>query len=324
MSHGALRMKALITAATVAVSVLLGADAISPLSVAEAWSGAPKQVVWVALEGASKIVKVDVGRGEVLRRRRVPGPPHNLTVSPSGDTVAATLWSSGSVLLRRRSGREAVALGGSPHDVKIGGGRVVVANQSGARLDIMSPKGTRRRSIPLKANPHDVALRWRGRQAWVTLDGSDDLAVVGIRSRNVRYVSTGEGPHDLLFAPDGKLWVTDWDGAVHVFSKRGRKVGSIPLGTEAHHLAFTPNGRQAWITDHAARRVFVLGTRSLSVRKRFRVPGAPHHVTITHGGDRAVVADHDGGELIVYRTDELRQVARIPVGGNPHGVWAVP
>ena len=283
-----------------------------------------RRTVWVALEDAREIVKVDVDRGNVLRRRSVSGAPHNLTVSPSGKTIATTLWGAGSVVLRRGGHHETVRLGGSPHDVKIGGGRVVVANQTEARLEIISPRGKRLRTIALKADPHDLALRWRGRQAWVSLEGNDDLAVVRTRSGSVRYVSTGKAPHDLLFAPDGKLWVTDWAGAIHIFSKKGRRVKTIALGVEAHHLDFTPNGRQVWITDHAAHRVFVVGTKSYSVRKRFRVRGAPHHIAITPDGNRAVVADHDRGLLVVYNIDERRWAGTIRVGPGPHGIWATP
>ena len=315
-----------IVAALVAVAIS-GTDpfpASSEPLVTLATQGGRSRAVWVALEDAEQIVKVDVDERKVLRRRSVPGAPHNLTIAPSGRTVATALWSDASVVIRHRGVLRTRSLGGSPHDVKIAGGRIVVANQTEAALDLLSSEGRFRRSIALKADPHDLALRRRGRQAWVTLEGSDDLAVVGIRRGNVRYVSTGKAPHDILFAPDGKLWVSDWEGAVHVFSKRGRLLKTIPLGQEAHHLDFTPDGRQAWITDHAAHRIFVVRTRNYSIRKRFRVEGAPHHIAITEDGDRAVVADHDNGAVIVYNVNKLRRMATIEVGAGPHGIWAMP
>lgn len=280
--------------------------------------------VWVALEEAGQMVKVDVGSHEVIARRDVPGKPHNLSISPSGSTVATALWSGDSVVIRREGTQSVVNLGGAPHDVKIGGGRVVVANQTEARLDLVTPQGRFVRSIRLKADPHDLDLRWGGRQAWVTLEGDDDLAVVSIRSGKARYVSTNKAPHDILFAPDGKLWVSDWNGAMHVFSKRGRRLKTIPLGVEAHHLDFTPDGNQAWITDHAAQRVFVVRTKTYRVIKRFEVAGAPHHIAITSDGDRAVVADHERGIVIVYNVRKLQRATKIRVGAGPHGVWAMP
>ena len=281
--------------------------------------------VWVALDGAHQIAKVDITRRKVLIRRPVPGAPHNLTISPSGKSVATALWTQGGgVTVKRGRRTRTTHLGGAPHDVKIGGGRIVVTNQTEARLDLLSNKGTFRRSIGLKADPHDVALRWNGRQAWVSLEGSDDLAVVGFKSGRVHYVSTNRSPHDLLFAPGGKLWVTDWHGAVHVLSRRGRRLKTIPIGVEAHHLAFTPNGGEVWVTDHAAHRIFVINAKTYSVRKRFKVKGAPHHVAITSDGDRAVVADHERGVVIVYNVHKLQRMYVIRVGAAPHGIWAVP
>lgn len=295
-------------------------EVIAPVS-----SRAPgARVVWVALENAGQIVKVDIAAKRILKRKSVSGAPHNLSISPSGETVGATLWSGDNVVLRHRGVQRQVRLGGAPHDVKIGGGRVVVANQTEARLDIVSRKGKSLGSIGLKTDPHDLALRRGGREAWVTLEGDDDLAVVNLRTKSVRYVSTGKAPHDILFAPGGRLWVTDWSAAVHVFSRRGRMIRTIPLGVEAHHLDFTPDGRQAWITDNAAQRVFVVRTKTFKIAKRFEVRGAPHHIAITPDGDRAVVADHDRGLLIVYNINKLRRTFTIDVGAGPHGIWAMP
>lgn len=312
----------------IAFNMILAAVVLIPAPAAlsqDPGSGSKRRVVWVALEDAHKIAKVDLRSHEVLARRSVPGAPHNLTIAPSGNTIATALWSAGSIVVRHNGNQRTVSLGGAPHDVKIGGGRVIVANQSEARLDLVTPQGHFRRSIALKADPHDLALRWGGHQAWVTLEGSDDLAVVRIRRPStVRYVSTGKAPHDILFAPDGKLWVSDWNGAIHVFSKRGRRVKTIPMGIEAHHLDFTPDGRQVWITDHAAHKVFVVSTRRYKIRKRFDVAGAPHHVAITPDGDRAAVADHDRGLIIIYNVNKLRRGTTIKVGAGPHGVWAMP
>ena len=282
------------------------------------------RIVWVAIEDEQRIVRVNIESRRITQRAAVPGKPHNLTISPTGDTVATALWNAARIAILRAGEVKSVALGGAPHDVKIDGGRVVVANQTEARLDLVSTTGKFLRSIALKADPHDLALRRNGSQAWVTLEGSDDMAVVNIPERSVRYVSTGKAPHDLLFAPDGKLWVSDWHGAIHVFSRRGRLLKSIPLGVEAHHLDFTPDGRQVWITDHGAHRIFVVNTSTYKVRKRLSIAGAPHHIAITPDGDRAVVADHDRGLIVVYNVNKLRQIFTIKVGAGPHGIWAMP
>ncbi len=282
-------------------------------------------IVWVAVEDAQRVAKVNLAKGRVVRRFAVAGRPHNIVANASG-TVATALWGQQRVAVIRNGRARNLFLGGAPHDVKMGGARIVVANQGAARLEVLSLKGRLRKRIGLKADPHDLALTRRGDTAWVTLEGSDDMAVVNLRRGRVRrYVSTGKRPHDLLFTPDGnRLWVTDWGGAIHKFSRRGRLLKSKGIGVEAHHLAFTPNGDQVWITDHGAHRVFVIGTRMMKVLKRIRIKGAPHHVTITPDGREAIVADHDRGLLVVYRIATKSRIGKISVGPGPHGVWAQP
>lgn len=312
-----------------AIRWLLVAALLAPLLLAPAQpagAGRPHRIVWVALEGDGELAKVDIGSSEVLRRVDTGGGgPHNITVAPNG-TVVAGLWASDRIVIFRDGERTFVDLGGAPHDVKIARNMVVVANQATERVQLVKLDGTFVRRILLKADPHDLAIDPRQRHAWVTLEGSDDLAVVDLLDRRepVRYVDTAGSPHDILFAPDGRLWVTDWNGALHVFAgRRGRLVESIPLGVEAHHLDFTPDGRFGWITDHDAAEVFVLRVRTVRVVERITFPGEPHHVTILPGGRRAVVADHANGRLVVYDVETRELVKTIGVGSGPHGVWAL-
>jgi DNA-binding beta-propeller fold protein YncE len=280
-----------------------------------------RQIVWVAIEDAAQVVAVDVrGRG-VIRRHATPSGPHNLTVAEDG-TVAVASPPAGKVSIIDHKRVREVVLGGSPHDVKWAENLLVVANEGAARLDLISRAGEKRGEVTLKANPHDVAISEDARRAWVSLDGSDEIAVVNLDRRTVRYVSTGRRPHDLLFDGRGRAWVTDWGGVVHVFSADAELVQTLELGTEAHHLTFTPDGKEAWITDHGTQQVFVVRTSNLNVRSSLPVAGAPHHVAVTPNGRLAVVADHDNGTLVVYNVAMRRKVTEIQVGPGPHGVWA--
>lgn len=279
--------------------------------------------VWVGVEDADELVLVDLVAGAVVERHDLPGPPHNVTVAADG-TAAAALYGGDHLALLRRGRVAAVELGATPHDVKAVDGLFLIANEAAQRIDVVRDR-RRVASISLKAEPHDLAVAPGGRTAWVTLNGRDELAVVDLGARRVkRYVGTGKSPHDILFAPDGRLWTTDWNGPVHVFSRRGELVRSIALGEEAHHLAFTPDGTEAWITDHGVDRVFVVDTSALAVVASLRVSGAPHHVAITPDGTLAAVADHDNGTLVVYGVRERKRTRTIEVGPGPHGVWAVP
>lgn len=307
---------------TIILSLALGAAFVPPLDLG-GLDGSDR--AWVALEGEGAIAKVDLADGVLRRVRTRGGGPHNITVAPDG-TVVVALWASDRIMIVRRGERTFVELGGRPHDVKIARNMVVVANQATERVQLVRLDGTFRRRIVLKADPHDLAVDPPERRAWVTLEGSDDLAVVHLLRRRepVRYVDTPGRPHDILFAPDGRLWVTDWEGALHVFGPHGRHLRTIALGVEAHHMAFTPDERFAWITDHGAGLVFVVRVRTLRVIDRIAFPGEPHHVAALSDGLHVLVADHEHDRVIVYGARSHRRVDIIRVGDAPHGVWSVP
>lgn len=281
-----------------------------------------RSVVWVAAEHAREVAEVDLERGRILRSVEVPGHPHNVTVA--GRTVAAALQSAGAVALVVGDRVVTAELGGSPHDVKPAGPRFVVANEGAARLDLISRDGEHLGSVGLRADPHDVAVSPDGGTAWASLNGDDALAVVDLGERELRrYVPTGRRPHDLLFAPDGRLWVTDWDHGIHVLSPRGEHIHTVGIGEEPHHLAFTPDGAEAWITDHGADTIHVVSTETFEVLDALSVD-APHHVAVTPDGRFAAVAAHGADALVVFDVDRRERLRDVPVGAGPHGVWSVP
>ena len=300
----------------------LVAGLLPPRPAEAAGSAAEPSAVWVS--GLRGLTQVDVLAARVVRRASLPGEGHNVTVAADG-TVATTLPRSRAVALLGPGEERAriVALGGSPHDVKASGGDLlVVANEGASRLDLLGTDGVVRHSLPLRARPHDVAITRDGGTAWVSLNRTGDLAVVDLHAREVRYVATPIRPHDLLFADDGRLWVTDWRGHLAVLAPDGGLEATLRLGREAHHLAFTPDGREVWVTDHRARRVFVVETATRRVLASLTPGGAPHHVSVV--GTRAAVASHTTGTVAVFDVASRRLLARVRVGPRPHGVWAAP
>lgn len=280
---------------------------------------------WVGVEDGNELVRVDLDEHEVVERHELPGGPHNITVAPNG-LVAGALYGGTSLALADDGDIELVELGDSPHDVKAIDEGFVVANEVAERLDLVSFAGEHLGEIPTGGEPHDVAVAPDAATAWVTINGTDELAVVDLDRRTVtERVATGTSPHDILFEPGGEaVWVTDWDGPVHVLDGDGEVRDTLPVGEEAHHLAFTPDGGQAWITDHATREAIVIDTREREVLDRLEIAGSPHHVHITPDGEVAVVADHTYGELVVFEVDTREEVATVAVGPGPHGVWTVP
>lgn len=304
------------TSSTVPSSVASAPPDAAPVPTAGAFGAG---TAWLAVEGDGAVARVDLSLGRVVRRYEDLRGAHNLAVAPDG-TVIVTLPRSGRVALLKEDSRKLVDLGGSPHDAKVAGTTVVIANEGSSRLDLVSVSGERRGEVRLKANPHDVAVSADGRSAVASLDGSDELAVIDIERGSVsRYVRTRKRPHDLLFAPDSRLWVTDWNGDVNVLSPALSLVGTVP-GTEAHHLAFSAEGGRAWIADNGSRQVLVVDTATLKVAAVIPLDGAPHHLAVTPDGSRVLVSNNGSGSLVVLDAAAARTLGSIPVGSGPHGI----
>lgn len=267
---------------------------------------------------------VDLVTRGIVEQHRAGDGPHNLAVTPDG-TVAAALYGSTDIVILRDGAVTRVNLSGRPHDVKPDDDRFVVANEAARRVELIGTDGHLGPRIELRGEPHDLDLTPDGNRAWVTLNGTDELALVDLDAAVVvRYVPTGQRPHDIRIAPDGAIWVTDWNGPVHVLTADGELVESIPLGVEAHHLAFTPEGSELWVGDHATRKLYVVEAASRNVVAELPLPGAPHHVAVTADGTLAAVADHSNGSVLVFDVARRQHLATIPVGAGPHGVWASP
>lgn len=288
----------------------------------------PEQVThlaWVAVEDAGALALVDLDEAAVVEEHSAPGGPHNLVVAEDG-TVAAALYGATQLLILRDDDATFVELGDTPHDVKATDGLFVVANELGRRVDLVSHGGEHLTSVPVAAQPHDTAIVPDEPVAWVTMNGTDQLAVINLDTAEVtNYLPTGQSPHNILFAPDGQtLWLTDWQGLVHALTADGELLESFTVGEQAHHLAFTPDSSEVWVTDHHTQTIYIFDVEALELVDEVAVPGRPHHLNITPDGELAAVADHTNGTLVVYDVGTRQQVQAIEVGPGPHGVWTVP
>ena len=285
----------------------------APVPSATSASGAAE--VWVATESGF-LVRVDLQSGLVVERVAAGGAAHNITTMPD-EAAVATVPSRGAIVFGGRD-PAVLELGGRPHDVKATGEGVVVADGSGPRLALVGSAGDVA-WVQLPGTPHDVAVTSDGRRAWATLDGRDEVVEVDLIARRVlRDAHTGRRPHDLLFSPSGELWVTDWGGGLYPLSGDGSVGPELELGQEAHHLAFSADGAELWVTDSPGRSVSVVDVRRRVLQASIELAGSPHHVAVV--GDRVAIADNTNGQIVVIDRVSRQVVTEVDVSARPHGV----
>lgn len=146
-----------------------------------------------------------------------------------------------------------------------------------------------------------------------------------------------EAPHITAISPDGEyVYVTDdTRGTVTAIQLSDARVTStIHVGPGAHHMGFSPDGRQAWIALGESARTIVLLTTCVTtcdptplvnpgrprVVGRFD-PGFPaHDLAFTPDGREVWISSAVGNDVAVFRARDHRLLFRVPVGPPPQHI----
>lgn len=141
----------------------------------------------------------------------------------------------------------------------------------------------------------------------------------------------GGSPHGLAVAPDGSLWVTNAGGTkAWLLSPRGSgaatPIGSAEAGPGPVHIAFSPDGTRAYVTDFAGAALTVIDTKTLQVVDSITTPAGPHAIAIAPDGHELYVACPTGGAFIVVdpAASKVSATIALPSGAVPYGLALAP
>jgi YVTN family beta-propeller protein len=90
------------------------------------------------------------------------------------------------------------------------------------------------------------------------------------------------------------------------------------------HVAITPDGTGAYVTDAGSHKVSVINTATHTVTATVKVERNPLDVAVTPDGARAYVTNADSNSVSVINTGTNTVIATVPVGGRPLNVAITP
>ena len=233
------------------------------------------------LETELEIARVPIG----------PGWPHEVAVSPDGRLA-----------LTAEYGREAP------------GERLVVIDIPGARVLGRIDTGP-------DSKPHDSVFLPDNRHAVVTLETTDQLALVDVADLSVvRTYPIGDGAregHMLWLSPDGSRAYVGGrlgQGTVSVIHlQEDRPPTVIPSGLGAEAITVTPDGQAVWIINQDENTISIIDPETLAVAEKFDAGTQPRRLANLPGGRMAVVYGNrtDAGIHIydIGTREVLRQIA---------------
>jgi len=231
------------------------------------------------------VMLLDARTGATIRSVLTPAMNHNAIFSPDGREVwTSQMMEPGSVLVldaRTLATRQEVGVGDMPAEVTFSpGGRLAfVANGGSDSVSVIDPRTKRvLKTIPVGDNPVGA---WQAANGFAYVDNETGMTISAIerRSLQVRFTyDLGFMPGMAQLGPDGHLWVTDADdGSVVLFSStRDVRLHEIPTGAGAHGIAFSSDGRTAYITNQLANTVSVIDVRSRRVKATIGVGEKPN------------------------------------------------
>ncbi len=168
--------------------------------------------------------------------------------------------------------------------------------------------------------PRYTAVHPRRPLAYVTDSSREEVVVVDVEHAKVLWRARVPGPaRHVSISRDGRtLWTALGTAASRIAvldttdPRRPKLVRTIAPPFLAHDVGFASDGRAAWVTSGAERRIAIYR----GDRRPARILGAgapPQHVTFA--GEKVFVASGDDGTVQRHRLDgDLVREARVPVG----------
>jgi YVTN family beta-propeller protein len=284
-------------------------------------------VIVVANEHAGTLSILDTNGGTSTATLTVGGDPHNLAATTDGRKVLVTHPAAETVTIIDPHIPKAVKrleIPGRPHGVAASpdGRWAFVGAEGGRRIHVVDLQRLEvDRSFAVEPAPHNLLVTHAG-LLWITAHGARFLWLVDAqRGTLLSRLETSARPHDLALAAN-TLWVANW-GSPDVFAVHGRhhQIESVRIsGSQPHHVAITPDGREVWITNHGSGDISIIHAAARRELTRIRVGKDPHHVAFSTDGRLAYVANSGSNDVSVVDVLKRREMKRLPASAHPHGI----
>lgn len=240
----------------------------------------------VANKGEATLSFVDLDSGDVVATVATGTGPHEVAVSPDGETAVVANYG-----------------GESP------GNTLTVVDVPGADVSSTIDLGEHQR-------PHGILFLGDGERVVVTVEGSQAVAVVDVGAGEVeRVIETGQEVSHMVALHGSRAYVANiGSGTMTALDlESGENLGSVETGEGAEGVAVTPDGSQVWVTNRGADTVSLVDADSLEVAKTLESEGFPIRAEVTSDGERILVTNARAGALTVIDTEEREVVKRVPI-----------
>jgi DNA-binding beta-propeller fold protein YncE len=289
-------------------------------------SAAAGGLAFIVNSAGASISVVDMSTLKELRRIPVLREPHHVALTPDrkyllvGDTVGNELLfidPTNGTVVKRMTVADPYQIGFSPD------GRFFTVNGLARnQVDIYDAATmTLIKRFPLRAMPSHMAYAPDSSVVYVTLQESDSLAANDQTRMAVLWIKpVGKTPAGVLWH-DGHLLVADMgtDYLAEVDPVDGSVIRRIVTGRGAHNLFLSPDGRIIWVNNRIGGTVVSLDASTLSLIRRYVMPGGPDDMDFAPDGKLWITRRFD--ETVAVMDPTTGKYQSIQVGRSPHGLF---
>lgn len=231
------------------------------------------------------VLKLDTKTGATLAATRLEMMNHNALLSPDEKEIwTSQMMAPGSVLVLDAASlatKSTITVGAMPAEITFSrdGKRAFVANGEADSVTVIDPvQKSVLKTIAVGDNPVGA---WPGGDGVMYVDNESGRSLTAIDSTTLEVVRTydlGFMPGMAATAPGGELWVTDAENGKVVFFTSGgtSKSGDLVTGAGAHGIAFSKDGKTAYVSNQLADSVSIIDVDSHSLRSSISVGSKPN------------------------------------------------
>ena len=184
--------------------------------------------------------------------------------------------------------------------------------------------------------PHEIAISPDGKRAAVVAYGGASIDIFDVNAiRLLRRIdlSPNQGPHGLVWLPDGRLVATTERSKTLTIVDTRRKdaVSAVPTAQEGTHMvAVSGDLSRAYTANIPAGTVTVIDLAAGRKLRDIAVGGKPEGIALTPDGRTLWVGDLEGARVQAYDTKSFERLAEVKtppvpirVVSSPDGKWIV-
>ncbi len=296
-----------------------------------AWLTAPARadLVYVLNSGDATISVIDARDRSEIRRMPVLREVHHLVLTPDGSTLVIGDSAGNELIFMNPANGEVLRREriSNPYHLEYSpDGRVLaIASLRRDQIDLYDA-ATLALIIRIRQpdKPSHIAFSPDSSMAYVTLQGSGEVAAVDIARREVAWtVPVGPEPAGIIWHR-GRLLVGLMGSADFVaLDPDTREVSrAFTVGRGAHIAMPSPDGRFLYATARVESGVWQIDAETLQVLRRFEAPGGPDCIAFDPEGRLWVTLRWIGRVAVIDpRSGTVEQVR---VGRSPHGIFVMP